>query len=1265
MSEEILKALMQLFAIIAKQDDGASENERNFVEEFLTAQLNKEGVAEYLKMYDDYIGPIELDENGNPIKKLTSVKDSVRTVKICRQINKTLTQPQKVIVLLRLFELVAADRGFTEQRMGIINTVSDAFRISEEEYTVIHNFVIEGVEKLTQYDNILVADSQTNEDYADKACKHIHSHLDGAVIIMKVLSVEMYFLRYTGSTAVMLNGLPVNPKRVNLFARGSSIKIPSGTIFYSDVVSAFMTAEDGMNISFNANNLEFTFPNGGIGLRGINISESSGKLIGLMGASGAGKTTLLNALSGIETPSAGEVLINGIDIHKNKEAVKGIIGYIPQDDLLIEELTVFENLYYNAKLCFRDLTEEELVERVDTTIENLGLSATRDLKVGNPMEKTISGGQRKRLNIGLELIREPALLYVDEPTSGLSSRDSENVMELLRELTLKGKLIFVVIHQPSSDIYKMFDKIIFLDVGGYQIYYGNPVQAVIYFKQADNQVNADQGECLSCGTVNAELIFNIIESKVVDDYGNETTNRKKSPEDWNGQFKDLVKIERIEDIDEAPPSGLNIPSWFSQVKIFSIRDFLAKMSNTQYLAINLLEAPILAFILSFIIRYIEKEDSSDYIFYDNTNIPAYLFMSIIVALFIGLTVSAEEIFRDRKILKREKFLNLSRSSYLFSKIGILFLFSAIQSLLFTLVGNFILGIDGMFFSYWFGLFTVSCFANLLGLNISATFNSAVTIYILIPLLIIPQMILGGAMFSFDKLNKTIGGGIGVPLIAEFMPSRWAFEGFVVNQYVNNEFESKLYKYNRFESVLDYKQALYIPKLEEYLDNSYKGYKKARKVKKKIKKLDEGDEQLVALNHELDSLNAAYGVHLTKLSHELQREMNLVKKIQHERLTELVPDSFSRKVFKYTEKHIEALNEFYIDKYNSLQEKKNKVVYEYIKTPELAEEYQNARYQYSNQYLTELVRKNLEKNKVIEYEGELLQIVDPIYRDPEPSSPLEFRAHFYAPTKHIFGLYFPTYTFNFLVIWLMTIMLYVSLYYEWLKRFLDKVGDMIVAYKASRAAAIKKRRESEVVKEIELNAAQLEEQEKAAKRERRKAEASSGDDDDDEKAKRRAERRARREAAKKMDAEREAGGSEDTGDKTTEELEKERKRAERRARREAAKKLDAEREAASGGEQSEEDAEKEKRRAERKARREAAKKLDAERESGVVPQAEETTKEEAPEEPTVSSEEQSDEDAEKERRRAERRARREEAKRLDAEREAKKNDENKEGASGEE
>jgi len=823
MSEEILKALMQLFAIIAKQDEGVELTERDYVVNFLTQQLNDEAVKEYIRLFDEHAGLLdkdeaEGDEEGKPKKvKLTSVKDSVKILGICKKINKTLTQKQKIVVLVRLYELINADRKFTEQRMAIINTVAEVFKLTKEEMADIENFVVNNEPEKLDFPSILTIHDKTE---TGKSCKHIPTEaLDGYIYILQIKSEDLYFLRYTGNEDIFLNGLAITNRRIYLFASGSSIKLPKGKpIYYTDVVAHYLADQTTIRVSYRVENVGFQFKTGDIGLRNISFAEGHGKLIGIMGASGAGKTTLLNVLAGIEKPTTGRVLINGYDLHGEKEKLEGVIGVIPQDDLLIEELTVFQNLYYNAKLCFKDKTEDELVELVDRTLFNLGLLERKNLKVGSPLNKMISGGQRKRLNIALELIREPSILFVDEPTSGLSSRDSENVMDLLRELTLKGKLIFVVIHQPSSEIYKMFDNMLILDTGGYMIYYGNPVEAVMYFKRIDMQINSDVGECPTCGNVNPELIFNIIEAKVVDEFGRYTPTRKVSPSKWEEHFNENIKLKDIPDETVEPPKSLNIPSRLKQFAIYTTRDFLSKISNSQYIILNLLETPVLAFILAFVIRYIADPNSKVYIFRENENIPIYIFMSLIVALFIGLTVSAEEIFRDRKILKREAFLNLSRSSYLFSKISILVVLSAIQSLTFVIIANSILSLRGMYFDYWLVLFSTAVFANLLGLNISATFNSAVTIYIVIPLLMIPMMVLSGAMFSFEKLNRAVGSINRVPLIAEFMVTKWGYEGLIVHQFKDNEFQRHFYDIEKVMYNANNKLVYYIPELEKRLND---------------------------------------------------------------------------------------------------------------------------------------------------------------------------------------------------------------------------------------------------------------------------------------------------------------------------------------------------------------------------------------------------------------------------------------------------------------
>lgn len=1017
MSEEILKALMQLFAIITKQDEGVTDNERNFVQVFLKQQLSPELVQEYLALYNQFLNDGEAAVDDEKKKRLTSVKDSVKTLAICKKINKTLTQKQKIIVLIRLLELVGADRAFPRQKMQIIDTVSTVFNIVPEEYKLIENFILQN--EVTEYIEsqhlLLIGENLTIA--TDSQIKVISQHeMHGLIGIIQIKSVDMYFLKYTGHVTVLLNGLPINSGQINLFAYGSTIKLQHGNpIYYSDIVSQFMKDLKIQPLSFNAKSIEYKFPNGKIGLSDVNISEGPGKLLGIMGGSGAGKTTLLNVLAGLEKPSKGDILINGLDIHKDKEKIEGMIGYVAQDDILFEELTVYQNLFYNAKLCFGNLSDLEINKRVIQTLKDLGLAEIKDIKVGNVLNKKISGGQRKRLNIALELIREPAIMFLDEPTSGLSSRDSENVMDLLKELTLKGKLIFVVIHQPSSDIYKMFDKIIIMDVGGFQIYYGNPVEAVVYFKQKTNQINAEVGQCPECGNVNPESIFNAIEAKVVDEYGNFTDKRKISPKIWNNYFVDL-KREVIQDIKDIPEKVLLLPSKVNQLKVFITRDLLSKLANTQYLLINLLEAPLLACILAFIIRYVENPNE-DYHFSQNENIPAYLFMSIIVAIFMGLTVSAEEIIKDAKILKRESFLNLSRFSYINSKVMILLVLSAIQTISFVVFGNLILGIKGMTFAYWLVLFSCSSFANILGLNISATFNSAVTIYILIPLLLIPQMILSGAIFSFDKLNKAISSKDKVPFIADVMASRWAFEALTVTQFRDNKFEKYFYQMEKAESEASYKNVYWAPFLQQKIET----------VQELITKKDKGFEKAVKDN------------------------LALIK-------TELVNESISNKDYKFDTKNFEMaqkynfiaiqnlksdiseLKDFYSGKFILVNDEKDQKIATFLATPENKERFNALKRDYYNESLADLAKNVTSKNKILEDNGVLIQKIDPVFRDSKTNVfALDCSSHLYAPTKHFFGKLFNTFYFNIIIIWVMFVLLYLSLYFNLFRKLLESFG----------------------------------------------------------------------------------------------------------------------------------------------------------------------------------------------------------------------------------
>lgn len=1011
MSERILKALMQLFAIVANvgRDDS---NSRTFVQLFLEEQLNTDLVNEYLKVYDKFYEEQNKKREGLKARKRTSL-NSVKVLKICVEINKELAQKQKIYVLVQLLDFIHQNDNDTKQALEFVDTVSETFNINTKEYQLIKDFVRSKNNDLLGKENILLINNQEKE-----AGKHHHIQaegIDGEVMILYIKSVNMLFMKYFGQTELQLNSQLIKSRKTYVINQGSSLRSTKvNTIYYSDLINRFLSDSKIQKTTFKVNDITYRFKSGGIGLHPITIEEDSGKLIGIMGASGSGKSTLLNVLNGNYTPSTGSVTINGFDIHddENKEEIEGVIGYISQDDLLIEELTVFENIFYNAKLCFGNLNDKNIIRLTYKVLNSLGLFEIKDLKVGSPLDKTISGGQRKRVNIALELIREPSIMFVDEPTSGLSSRDSENIMDLLKELTLRGKLIFVVIHQPSSDIFKMFDKLIILDTGGYLIYNGNPIDAVLYFKQQMQQADAVESECPQCGNVNPEQIFNIIESKILDEYGNQTDKRKIPPKEWYTKYLEHSKSQQkksLSNTKEAPESNLKLPSAWRQFKVFLKRDVLSKLTNKQYLLINFLEAPVLGFILSFIIKFssIDEAASSGYVFRENDNLTAYIFMSVIVALFLGLTVSAEEIIRDRKILKREKFLNLSKGSYLFSKISIMFLVSAIQILTFVLVGNSIMEIKGMYLEYWLILFSTACFANMLGLNISSSFDSAVTIYILIPFLIIPQLILSGVIVKFDKLNPAITVQKKVPLAGEIMVSKWAFEALAVNQYKNNAFNQQFYYIDKDLKTASFRKNFWLSRLRDRLNFAKQN-----------------------LNDQEEEVRKA----ITLLRNEIVKENNRNSQLQFENVESLKYSNISIEQLNELDDYLDQLNLYYINLFKKYSDEKDKLLISLNQTKADKERFNQMKNDYTNEALETMVTNKNDLDKIIEWHGELIQRADPIYKDPQG-----FRAHFLAPSKKLFGNYITTFSANLMVIWGFSIGLAITLYYDLLRKILEWLG----------------------------------------------------------------------------------------------------------------------------------------------------------------------------------------------------------------------------------
>jgi ABC transport system ATP-binding/permease protein len=546
----------------------------------------------------------------------------------------------------------------------------------------------------------------------------------------------------------------------------------------------------------------------------------------VMGASGSGKSTLLKVLGGQIQPTNGKVLLNDVSLYDNLDELKRYVSYIPQEDAFDENLTIAENLQFAAAIRSPHLSPRDRARRLEGKLVELGLHERKDSVVGSPVKKTLSGGERKRLNVGLDMIGSADVYLFDEPTSGLSSKDSEHVIEIIRGMA-HNKIIIVTIHQPSSKIFQMFHKAILFDKGGRLVFFGTPNDMLRYFAEAEHQhqFGADLGACPSCGTTRPEFIFDVLETPLRDISGDviyEENNkgqlvaaRRYSPEFWRDKYEAFRLIQDVKQVslkrDPMPPlpkapeakkkrTQIRWHDEWTQLRTLLRRAFMSKLRNKGNLMITIGVAPILALLIATILRY---SDSGKYDFASAYHIPTFLFLSLIVAMFLGLTNIADDIIGDRAVLQRERNLNVRLSYYVLAKVLSLGVFALIQCVLFVLIGNWILAIRGMFWLYLGVMLMTAMGGVALGLVVSSLVDNPKTAANIVPLVLIPQIIMGGALIKYEDMNRNLGlvyafsrwfsehpnddkgkkmdSKLKVPFICQFIAMRWSYEELVVAQ----------------------------------------------------------------------------------------------------------------------------------------------------------------------------------------------------------------------------------------------------------------------------------------------------------------------------------------------------------------------------------------------------------------------------------------------------------------------------------------------------
>lgn len=543
----------------------------------------------------------------------------------------------------------------------------------------------------------------------------------------------------------------------------------------------------------------------------VSFKALPGDLIALMGPSGAGKTTLLLTLNGYTPPTAGQVRINGEDLYAIYDALRGSIGYVPQDDIVHPELTVWEAVRYSAKMRLPpDYSDEEIDRRVSTTLSQLGLESVAHLRIGKPEKKVLSGGQRKRVNIAMELVTDPVILFLDEPTSGLAADDTTALVQLLADLAKQtGKTIITTIHQPAKAEYEKFNLALIMGPGGIPIYFGPSRDGYRFFgtmRERQGRTNDvdNPRDMFDMLNQRERPIFDAM--KAQNPGASRFAARQQAAREWNAEFfnqsnpifQQMYSGRRAVGAG-TPQHGIpkKRPSTSGQLGLLFGRYLKTKFRDSSGTAIMLLQAPIIGVLLALVFggqkdaipywclgalqelsrRGGSTMESSNQLLQNmkttNDN-SAALFFLVVAAVWFGTSNSAREIVSERAIYVRERMVNLKLLNYVLSKFMLLSLVCIVQCTVLLAIAFFSLGFNGGVHAFLteLGMLIITSMASVAtGLLLSTLVTSAEAAMALTPIALLPQVVLGGMM-----VPMTTNPWLEYPMM--IMPGRWGFQGAV-------------------------------------------------------------------------------------------------------------------------------------------------------------------------------------------------------------------------------------------------------------------------------------------------------------------------------------------------------------------------------------------------------------------------------------------------------------------------------------------------------
>lgn len=628
-----------------------------------------------------------------------------------------------------------------------------------------------------------------------------------------------------------VDGVPVRGDTI--LHDGALIALSPEQFLRCRLSSGVLEEESSTVTSLIVRGLTRDFVRAGRVVNNIDFALKRGEMACILGPSGSGKSSLLAMLAGHMRPTFGTIMYNNERLTPESESLRRHIAFIPREDILDEAMTVSEHIYQASITRRPRLSHADRERRVQTVLNFVGIGHLASRNVGRAGERTLSDGERTRLNLGLDLTGTAEVFLIDEPISGLSSMDSEHVIDTLEEIS-KSRILLCTLHRPAQVLLNRFKKVMVLDAHGQMAFWGTPQEMSEYFRNAAREMRLRvPRETIAAG--GADYVFEVLEAPFRRIGDTQTTN----PRLWQERFEKYNFTNRKKEQEEkSTQPGFNIQEkdipelpprtpmeLWRLFRLWMARTFLSRVRSRMGLYAVLLEGPVLAALIAGTLRVARDVP---YTYYKSLHINEYLFLSLVLAMFFGLTDAACEILRDRPLLRRESNYKLFTGGYLLAKTIVLTGIAGLQCALYLLVGNAILEIHFMFWPHFLVMLLTAFVGISLSLMVSAFVRSERTALNIVPLLLVPQILLAGALIHFEEMNEfspRIPDGIipaavdyrlsnmrhrvayqdevtheisskPVPLIAEFCPLRYAFEMLFVVQSSQNLWDRETNRVNQ-------------------------------------------------------------------------------------------------------------------------------------------------------------------------------------------------------------------------------------------------------------------------------------------------------------------------------------------------------------------------------------------------------------------------------------------------------------------------------------